>query len=127
MPKALRKPEEGKLWEKAKWIGHVNVTLSGEEKKAIKDNLLSEEECLQFLIDAATAGYKVSLSYSIPEDVHTATLTGVYQRKPNAGLSMSIRHRDCVVAITALKWCLEVSGVDESWEERFGFVGGSDW
>lgn len=127
MARKKQDTQEKNLWEKAKWQGFVSITLQTAEKKAIKDGLLSEEQCLQLLIDAATDGYKVSLSYSIPEDVFTVALTGVYKDKPNAGLTMSMRHKDVVTAITAVGWCLTEAGKEGSWEERFGSTSHDDW
>jgi len=125
-----RKKTESKgkeLWAKAKWEGFVSVSLTTQEKAAIKKSLLSEDACFQSLMDAATDGYKVSLSYSIPEDVYTVALTGTYQKKPNAGLTMSMRHKDVVTAITAIDWCLREAGKEGSWEERFGAAPKDDW
>lgn len=127
MPKALKKPETKKLWEKAKWEGFVSVTLNSQEKKAVKDALLSEDECFQFISDASTDGYKVSLSYSIPEDVYTVALTGSYKERPNAGLTMSMRHRELLTAVSAIAWCYQEAGKDGSWEDRFGKTSQDDW
>jgi len=122
-----KKAQEETLWEKAKWAGFVNVTLNSQEKNAVKDALLSPDECSQFFMDASTAGYKVSLSYSPPEDVHTMALTGTYKGKANAGLTMSLRHRDYETLVSAMAWCLSEAGFDGSWEDRFGNVANDDW
>ena len=121
-----RKTEE-KLWEKEKWKGFVNVRLSQEEKKAIKDNLLSEEAGLEFLMNVATDGYKCSISYSIPEDVYTVSLTGQYRSKPNAGITMSLRHREMITALSALSWCHEEAGKFGEWSDRYAIVGDDNW
>ncbi len=125
-----RKPKEKaevKLWEKAKWEGFVNLKLSTEEKKAIKNSLLKQEDCFATLQALAEDGYKVSLSYSIPEDVYTAAVTGTYQGRPNAGITMSLRHRDIVTAVSGLAWCHEQAGKDGEWSERFGGGSNEDW
>lgn len=125
-----RKPkakQEEKLWEKAKWEGFVNLKLTPEEKKAIKDNLLNEEDCFATLQALAEDGYKVSLSYSIPEDVYTAAVTGTYQGRPNAGITMSLRHREIVTAVSGLSWCHQEAGKDGEWTERFGGGSNEDW
>ena len=121
------KKQEKQLWTKQKWLGFVNVKLTQEEKTAIKDNLLSEEAGYEFLMNAATVGYKCSISYSIPEDVFTVSLTGQYQEKPNAGITMSMRHRDLIVAITALNFCATEDGVSQEWAERYTIVGDDNW
>ena len=117
----------GRLWNKAKWQGFVNVKLGQEEKKAIKSNLVTEGDGFEFLMNAATEGYKCSISYSIPEDVYTVSLTGSYQEKPNAGITMSIRHRDFLVAVTAVKWVMELDGVSTEWSDRYTLLGDDNW
>lgn len=127
MARKATKKTDVSLWEKAKWKGFVNVSLSQQERRTISDNLLGAEECFQFLMDVVEDGYKVSLSYSIPEDVHTVSLTGIYQGRPNAGLTMSMRHRDFDKALTAVKWCYDEAGKNGSWEERFALRVEDDW
>lgn len=121
------KKQESKQWNKAKWIGFVNLKLSQQEKEAIKSNLLSAEDGIDFLMNVATAGYKFSTSYSIPEDVYTLSLTGQYQEKPNAGITMSMRHRDFVTALTALNFCAQEDGLLVEWSDRYTIVGDDDW
>lgn len=121
------KKQEVQLWTKVKWVGFVNVKLNQQEKEAIKANLLSEEDGFAFLMNAATAGYKCSISYSIPEDVFTVSLTGQYREKPNAGITMSMRHRELVVALTALSFCATEEGSSEEWADRYSVVGDDNW
>ena len=127
MTRKTKEKSEDQLWSKAKWQGFVNVRLASQEKKAIKENLLKEEDGTEFLMNAATAGYKCSISYSIPEDVYTVSLTGVYQEKPNAGITMSMRHRDLIVALTALQFCSTEAGDFREWSDRFSVTGDDDW
>lgn len=127
MSRAKAKAKEGKLWNRAKWRGFVNVRLSESEKKHVKGNLLAEENGYEFLMNAATDGYKCSISYSIPEDVYTVSLTGVYQEKANAGITMSMRHRDLIVALTALAFCADLTGKSQEWSDRYSLVGDDDW
>lgn len=119
--------EEPKQWEKAKWKGFVNIRLKSQEKEAIKKRLLDETESLQVLVDMATDGYKLSLSYSIPEDVYTVSATGQYQDMTNAGMTMTLRHKEYVKAISALAWCHEEAGKNGGWEERFTSGNDDDW
>lgn len=119
--------QEETLWKKAKWEGFVNVRLNSQEKAAVKKTLLTAESISQFFQDAATAGYKVSLSYSIPEDVYTVSLTGQYQNKPNSGLTASIRHREFDTCITALWFAVSEDGYGIDWQERFGEVDHDNW
>jgi hypothetical protein len=115
------------LWNKAEWSGFVNVTLNSQEKRKISETELSDADLLQALETISGAGYKISISYSIPDDVYTVSLTGYYKEKPNAGLTMSLRHRSFYKAVTAIWWCLEQSGLEGSWEERFGTDSQIDW
>jgi hypothetical protein len=125
MPRKNTRSQKKELWEKAKWEGFVPVRLTKTEKSAVKDDLLDEGAAYQWLMDVASDGYKVSISYSIPEDVYTVSLTGVYERKPNGGLTMSLRHRELIVAVTALRFAATEDGMIFDWDGRWD-VGGSD-
>lgn len=118
---------ENRLWTKAKWKAFVNIRLNSQEKKAIKEMSVSPEDLLQFFQDAATAGYKVSLSYSPSEDVMTLSLTGQYEQKPNAGLTCSLRHRDFETLIMAMLFVAGEDGYAIDWEERFGSASDDNW
>lgn len=125
-----RKPKDNKgqeLWTKANWQGFVNVGMTMEEKKHVKANLLTEEAGLEFLMNVATDGYKCSMSYSIPEDVYTVSLTGQYQGRPNAGVTMSLRHREMIVCLSALSWCHQEAGVSGEWGERWEMKSSDNW
>jgi hypothetical protein len=125
-----RKPKqqlEEQSWTRAKWKGFVNLKLSQEEKQAIKEHLLPEANGLDFLMNAATGGYKCSISYSIPEDVFTLSLTGLYREKPNAGITMSLRHREMIVALSGLNWLVREDGLSTEWSEKFTVSGDDDW
>ena len=115
------------LWEKAKWTGFESIRLNEQEKKEVKKMQLPAEEVLLNLQDMAAAGYKVSLSYSIPEDVYTLSLTGQYVEKPNAGLTASLRHRDPDTLFKAMIWAVGMDGYGIDWEERFGKVDNDNW
>lgn len=127
MARTKKAAPEVKLWEKAKWTGFVSIRLTSQEKAEIKKTQLSPEDISQFFMDAATAGYKVSLSYSIPEDVYTISLTGQYKAKPNGGLTASIRHREFETAVSALWFVVHEDGYGIDWEERFGEVDHDNW
>lgn len=120
------KPEE-KQWTKAKWRSFVNVYLNPQEKKWVKENVLGLGECFQFLLDMAEAGYKVSWSYAPGQETHTISLTGQYKETANSGLTMSLRHSDYAVAITALQFCAEEDGMSSDWEARWTTAQGDDW
>jgi hypothetical protein len=127
MARKKKNTREQKLWAKAKWKGFVSVKLNQQEKKAVKEMQWTVEDALQFLQDVATAGYKVSLSYSIPEDVYTVSLTGQYEQKANGGLTISQRHRDLDVAMRAVYWMAEEDGYQVDWESRWGELDDDNW
>lgn len=127
MPVKSNQRKKVAQWNKAKWKSFVSVRLTRQEKQAVKENLLEEDSGYEFLMNAATAGYKCSISYSIPEDVYTVSLTGLYQEKPNGGLTLSLRHRDLIVAVTAMSWILREDGLSAEWSERFDVRGDDDW
>jgi hypothetical protein len=127
MAKQTNNKGEVTLWSKAKWQGFVNVSMTQEEKRAVKAGLMGEGDGFEFLMNAATAGYKCSISYSIAEDVYTVSLTGQYQEKPNAGITMSMRHRELMVALSALRWCHEEAGQSGDWQDRYTLSGTDNW
>lgn len=127
MARNKKQPVEKTLWEKAKWEGFVPIRLSSQEKEEIKASLLTRESIAQFFEDAASAGYKVSVSYSIPEEVFTVALTGSYQRKPNAGLTASVRHVEFDTAVSALWFVTNEDGYAVDWEARFGKEFKDNW
>lgn len=116
-----------KVWNKAKWVGFVDIGLQEQERRAIKESLLDVDGIAQFFQDAAAGGYKLSVSYSIPEDCYTVSMTGQYQEKANGGLTASIRHREFEVAVTALWFVTHQDGYAVNWEDRFGSASGDDW
>jgi len=127
MARSKKVTKESPQWTKAKWKAFVNVYLAPQEKEFVKKNLVSTEGCMDFLRDMAESGYKVSWSYAPGEGVHTVSLTGQYAQGPNPGLTMSLRHREYEVAITALAWCAQEEGMHSDWAERFTTAGGDDW
>lgn len=127
MARKKAQPREKRLWAKAKWRGFINARLNAQEKAAVKEMDLDGDTIAQFCADVAAAGYKVGLSYSIPEDVYTVSLTGQYVAKANAGMTLSMRHRDFATAMAAIAWCVDMDGFDADWAERFGGMDSDDW
>lgn len=113
--------------KKAKFAGFVNVYLSKEDKDAIRENLLPDLSIVEFIQQANELDYKFSSSQSADGKTYTCTLYGALTSNPNAGLAMSLRHSDFVVAISALSWVLREEGMKSSWEDRFSTVGNDDW
>jgi len=112
---------------KAKWVGFCNVYLSKQEKEQIKKEEFTESWYFDFIQGLADAGYKLSVSYSELGKFYTASVTGQYQERPNAGVCMSLKHRELAVALTALWWCLEQAGLKEDWNVTYAVADGLDW
>lgn len=114
--------------KKVSWRGFVNVYLRPGDKAAIKQNLLDAEGFVQLVDTLATSGYKVSVAYSESGGFYTVTAYGNDWGSKNAGLALSLRHSDLIVAYSALNYVLDNVDPNEGWEEHFGSVGGSnDW
>lgn len=121
-----RKPKEAPT-DKVTWQGFVNVYLNSQEKKQIKENLLSEDHAFIFIQTAAEVGYKFSLTYSEKGGFYSATLYGNTPGGANAGFAMSLRHADACTAISALSFAVGEDGWKSDWSERFTTVGSNDW
>lgn len=113
--------------DKVKWQGFVNVYLTRTEKDYVKENPLDYAEALQFLGDAAEAGYKVSISYTDNPGFYTVTLYGNRSGGVNAGWAMSLRHADLLVAVSAINHVAGQDGLKSDWGERYDTATGHDW
>lgn len=113
--------------DKVKWQGFVNVYLTRTEKDYVKQNPLDYAAALQFLADAAEAGYKASISYSERPGFFTVTLYGNVPGGVNAGWAMSLRHADLLVAVSALHHVAGQDSLKSDWGERFDTASGHDW
>lgn len=122
------KPKPGsKDYGTVQFRGFVNVALKDHEKKQIKSQLLDEVAAYAFITELTSNGYKFSLSRSNDEKTYTATAYCTDFRKHNAGLGISQRHADSLVAITALSWCFGLEGFDGDWAAVWGTASDDDW
>lgn len=112
---------------KAKWVGFCNVYLSSEEKKEIKGQEFTSDWYFEFIQGLADAGYKLSVSYSEAGNFYSCSVTGQYQERPNAGVCMSLKHRELETALKALWWCLEQAGLNEDWNVTYAVADSNDW
>lgn len=110
-----------------KFRGFVNVYLKPHEKKQIKENLLDSAAAMEFITELVGNGYKFSLTQSSDGKTYTATAYCNDFRKENAGLGLSMRHGDHLVAITALQWCFGLEGYDMDWAAVWGTASDDDW
>lgn len=127
MPRKKTEKKETAVLTKAKWRGFCSVYLNKQEKEQIKKEEFAEEWYFHFIQGLAEAGYKVTVSYSEVGNFYSASVTGQYEEKPNAGVCLSLKHRDLQVALTALWWCLEKAGLNEEWEVTYQVNDGLDW
>ena len=106
------KPDERKtsLGGKVKFQGFLNLKLSREEKKAVRQNPVPTDMHSQILADAATSGYKVSFTYSTASDCYIVTLYGNRDKHPDAGWALSARHVDFSTCFDIISWCLDEAG-----------------
>jgi len=119
--------KNGQRGRKVSFRGFISVQLNAQEKKHVKDNLLTSEQVVDFIGSATFNGYKVSVSWSKEQDTYTATLYGNRWGLSNAGLAMSFRHRDFITAITALYWAMDQNGWETDWYEVYGNPNAVDW
>lgn len=113
--------------KKVKFQGFVSLIISKTEKAHIKENILSDGQVLEFIVNAAELGYKVSASFSQDGGFYTFTLYGNHADNPNAGYAASIRHRDLYTAVTAMSVVMGEEGTTADWTERFDVPGHNDW
>lgn len=116
-----------KDYGKVQFRGFVNVYLKPHEKAQIKSELLDAAGAWDFIEELAGNGYKFSLTLSNDEKFYTATAYCTDFRKANAGLGLSQRHSNYLVALTALKWCFGLEGYDCDWSEVWGTADNDDW
>lgn len=121
------KKNRGIVVAKAKWAGFVNVYLAKTEKQSCKDNQLSNDQIYELILNLTEMGYKVSQSWSEPGGFFTVTCYGQLADNPNAGLAMSLKHSDLVIAFTALEHCLAEAGYDTEWSDRYTTADMNDW
>lgn len=95
------------------WKGFVNIPLNSQSKQAIKANTLKNTEAFKWLADMAQAGYKVGLSWDGDRDCFLCALTG--RGGVNDGMTMTQRHANILVAITACKFAHETL-TEGDWE-----------
>lgn len=112
---------------KVKFRGFISVSLNKQEKAAIKNNILNDADCMEFIVQAGELGYKVSTSFNPDKEFFTVSLYGSHKDNPNAGYSMSIFHADLRTAITALHFVLSEEGMAADWGERYDVAGDNDW
>lgn len=123
--KAAKPGEKG--YGEVKFKGFVNVYLKPHEKRQIKENVLDDAAAFGFISELVGNGYKFSLSLSSDGKTHTATAYCNDFRKKNAGLGLSMRHSDALVAVTALQWCFGLEGYDADWAAIWGTASDDDW
>lgn len=105
------------------WKGFVNVELLAKDKAAIKKAVMKFEDAFNWLVDMAEQGYKVSIAYQPDYMTWVVSLTG--KGAPNDGLTMTQRHADLYVAISALYYAHN-NMLDGEWD-KVPIQSGFDW
>ena len=113
--------------KKVKFQGFVAVQFNKQEKKKIKETKLNDKQVVEFFVEAAELGYKVSVSFSDKGEFYTLTLYGNSFLNKNKGYAMSIRHKDLLVCIAGFLYLFDDTGMSEDWSERFDTQGNNDW
>lgn len=127
MPQKNNKNGQTKKSKKVEWQGFVRIYLTPEDKKAVKDALMQEDEVLNFMEVMALAGYKISTSYSSLGNFYSVTLYGNHLDNPNAGWAMTLRHKDLQTAYTALSFAHEFKSDLGDWIGKDDSGGELDW
>lgn len=104
---------------KAEWEAFVNIRLETNHKKEIKDRVekLALDDLLLWLFERVDDGYKITLSPDFDNGAVVATMTGATKDNRNAGLSMSQRHADPIVALVAMRYAHDVIASGGEWEQ----------
>jgi len=104
---------------KANWQGYVNIRLEKADKAEIKKRAekVKPAELWAFVLDCVNHGYQFSVSPDPENGAMIATLTGKDEAALNAGLSMSQRHADPAVAVTALMYAHNEMASGGCWED----------
>lgn len=123
--KKKRPGEKG--YGKVEFRGFVKRYLKAAEKQHIKANLLSSEDFIEFLEKVTDSGYKFSLSRSADGKTATATAYCTDFTMVNAGLGLSMRHGDTVVAVTSLWSIFALEGYNCDWDEVLGSDEDLEW
>lgn len=108
---------------KAEFKGFAPDALSESSKEHVKNNLLTPEQVLDFIVNQAELGYKVSFSYSQEASFVAATCYGLWADMENGGVSLTARHSDLQVAVSTLRHLVYDVYDGGKWEQ----VDNYDW
>lgn len=100
-----------------KWKGFYNWTPDKQEKMAIKEHLVKPAKVLDTIWDLAERGYKVSISYEAKSTACLVSVTGTTCENGNRGWTITQRHADPLVAISALHWWIAIANDFGEWPE----------
>lgn len=84
---------------KAAWKGFCNVTLSNEDKTAIKANPYEEHDLWEGVARLLTAGHKIAVTFDPTTGNTQVSVTGALDICPNAGLTMVSTGKDALTAL----------------------------
>jgi hypothetical protein len=94
--------------QRADWKGYVNVYLSDDEKKRIKDEDAGLDELMLWAAGMVSLGYRFTLSWDDYSDCFKAQMSGDFvDLGDNAGKAISFRHVEPEIAIAALRYAID--------------------
>lgn len=109
MLKDVAKPE----W---RWRGFGDNRLAPRDKELIRAQLVPTTEAFNVLCGWAMGGYKVTLSYDGPHDTYVVSVTSKDCADPNSGLTLSTRHTDPAVGVSALVYLISERYENGAWK-----------
>lgn len=88
----------------ATFQGYAVAHVTKEVKKAVKENLLKPADALEWICSCTEDGLKFALAFDHANQTYQASLYAKDPSSQNAGLMLSLRHIDPVVAVTTLRF-----------------------
>lgn len=98
------------------WRGFGDNRLAPKDKELIRSQLVPTTGAFDVLCAWAADGYKVSVSYDAPHDTYVLSITCKGVDDPNRGLTLSTRHTDPVVGVSALAYLVTNRYEDGPWK-----------
>ena len=106
--------------DKVAYQGFVNVSLTKDRKRAIKEFIGSDPDVLRWLDTLTGRGYKVSITWTEEPGFYSATAYQTSSSSDHAGWGTSARHSDLHVALGTLFYQIDVILSDEGWTDGNG-------
>ena len=99
----MTKRTSNKKRERASFDGYLNYLPDEEDRREIKDNLLTADKVLSFLQGLADDGYRVSIKHDQYRGTQVLECYSQWKDMQNAGRTLVVAHDDVLVSASALK------------------------